>query len=321
MNAWDLELLVVRKQTLELERRTLARDCSRGRLQRVRPGVSVDATGYEGLSPEGKHLVALCALAAVAPDPPVFSHWSAAVLHGLPVFREHLGRAHVTVRDAASRGIVAVAGHVAPLDDGEVASIGGLRVTSVPRTVVDIARVSPFETGVVVADGALHAGLPVTALEAGVSDSVGRRGWRRAQQVVAFARPESESVAESRTRVTMMRGGIRPPVLQWKVYDRRGLAGRLDFGFPWVPAGGEVDGEQQYRDAMMAPTGAAEAVIAEKRREDRVRLEMPRLGRWGYRESGSVPLLLPILARIGVVPPRAEITVVDYCSAFRLATF
>ena len=319
MNAWDLELLVVRRQALELERRSLARDCSRGVLERVRPGVYVEATAYLALTPEGKHLVAMRALAAVARESPVFSHWSAAVFHGQPVFREHLGRVHVTVEDAALRGLVDVAGHVAAVDDAEISIVRGLRVTAVPRTVVDIARASSFDAGVVVADAALHGGIPVAALQAGVSGAAGRKGWQRAQLVVAFARPESESVAESRTRVTTMRGGIRPPVLQWKVFDRRGLAGRLDFGFPWVPAGGEVDGEQKYRDAMMAPSGAADAVIAEKWREDRVRLEVPLLGRWGYRESGSVPLLLPILARIGVMPERPRITIVDYCSEFRLA--
>jgi hypothetical protein len=320
MDAWTLELLVVRAASLDQERRSLARDCARGLLARVRPGVYVEAATYEALTPEGKHIVTMRALAAVAPQPPVFSYWSAAVLLGLPVFRQHLERVHVTVEDAAQRGLVGVAGHVAPLDAGEKVFVGGLRATSIPRTVVDIARSSPFEIGVAVADGALHAGVPVAALHAAVSDSAGRRGWQRAQQVIAFARPEAESVAESHGRVTMMRIGIRPPVLQWSVFDRRGLAGRLDFGFPWVPAGGEVDGEQKYRNAMMAPTGAADAVIAEKWREDRVRLEVPRLARWGYIESRSVVLLAPILARIGVVPERPRITIADYSSAFLFTT-
>jgi hypothetical protein len=320
MDAWTLELLVVRTASIDLERRSPARDCARGLLTRVRPGAYVETAAYESLTPEGKHVVAMRALAAVAPTPPVFSYWSAAVLHGLPVFRQHLDRVHVTVEDPAQRGLVAVAGHVAQLDADETVLIGGLRATAVPRTVVDIARTSPFETGVAVADGALHAGSRVEDLQEGVSDAAGRRGWQRAQRVVAFARAEAESVAESRTRVTTMRGGIRPPVLQWRIFDRRGLAGRLDFGFPWVPAGGEVDGEQKYRDAMMAPTGAADAVIAEKWREDRVRLEVPRLARWGYRESGSVILLIPILARIGVVPERRRITLADYSTPFLTMT-
>lgn len=320
MNAWLLELIVVRARTLDLERRSLARDVAKGLLVRVRPGVYVERTAHEGLTPESKHIVAMRALAAVASSPPVFSHWSAAVLLGLPVDRQQLDRVHVTVEDAADRGLVGVAAHVAHLEAPDRVFTGGLLATSVPRTVVDVARASAFEQGVVVADGALHAGHAVALLEHAVAGAAGRKGFLRARAVVAFADGDAESAGESRTRVTMMQGGIRRPVLQWKVLDRRGLAGRLDFGFPWVPAGGEIDGEQKYRDAMMAPDGPAEAVIREKRREDRVRLEVPRLGRWGYREACSLRLLLPVLARIGVLPERG-ITIADYSSAFRLATF
>jgi hypothetical protein len=317
MNPWTLELLIVRDRATDAERRALARDAERGLLHRVRPGVYVDRVAYEACSPEQRHLVAMRSLAAVASSPPVFSHWSAAVLHGLPVLgRDRLGRVHVTVGDAADRGLVGVAAHVAPLESGERSLIGPLLATSAARTVVDVARVSPFEGGVVIADGALHSGLAVELLEDAVAEATSRTGWRKAQAVVAFADGDAESAAESCSRVTMLRIGIARPVLQWKVFDRRGLAGRLDFGFLWVPAGGETDGEQKYRDAMMAPTGAADAVITEKRREDRVRLEVPRLGRWGYAEARSARLLAPILARIGVVPGRRRITAADYSSAF-----
>lgn len=321
MDPWALELLLARDQLSDASRRTLARDVDRGLLRRVRPGVYVERSAYEALTAEGRHLVAMRALAAVAPMPPVFSYWSAAVLLGLPVLgREHLDRVHVTVEDAADRGLVGVAAHVAPTQDEERTSVRGLLATSRARTVVDVARASSFEGGVVIADGALHAGLEPGLLQEAVANSTSRRGWRKAQLAVAFADGDAESAAESLSRTTMLRIGIPRPVLQWKVFDRRGLAGRLDFGFPWVPAGGETDGEQKYRDAMMAPAGAADAVIKEKRREDRVRLEVPRLGRWGYAEARAPRLLAPILARIGVAPGRTRITVADYCSPFLAAS-
>lgn len=320
MDPWELELIVVRER-FAIERRTLARDCARGRLHRIRAGVYVDRREHETLSASQRHVVATRGLAAVSAEPPIISHWSAAVLHGLPTLGQHLERVHVTVEDAHARGAVGVAWHVAPLERDETVLVGPLRATAPPRTVVDLARASPFEAGVVVADGALHAGIAEEELRRAAASAAGRWGWRRAQEVVAFARAEAESAAESRTRVTLMRLGVRPPALQLSVFDRHGLAGRLDFGFPWVPAGGEVDGEQKYRDAMMAPTGAASAVIAEKRREDRVRLQVPLLARWGYRESGSTTMLLPILARVGVQPERPRITIADYSSAFRLASF
>jgi hypothetical protein len=68
MNPWTLELLVARALTRELERRSLVRDTARGLLVRVRPGVYVDRVGYEELTGAGRHLVAMRALATVAPD-------------------------------------------------------------------------------------------------------------------------------------------------------------------------------------------------------------------------------------------------------------
>ena len=142
----------------------------------------------------------------------------------------------------------------------------------------------------------------------------------RAQQAAAFSRYEAESAAESRSRVTMMRIGIEPPVLQVEVRDRFGFAGRLDFGFLRGRAGGEVDGEKKYRLAALAPTGAANAVIAEKWREDRVR-QLEALARWGWRESGSIALLAPILAAARVLPAQPRATLADYCTPFLIATF
>ena len=125
MDAWVLELLIVRERMQGGEQRSLARDCARGLIVRIRPGVYVERVAFEALPPEGRHVVAMRALAAVASEAPVFSHWSAAVLHGLPFLGEHLDRVHVVVEDAALRGLVGVAGHVAPAGHG-LTLIGGL---------------------------------------------------------------------------------------------------------------------------------------------------------------------------------------------------
>ncbi len=323
MNPWLLELLIVREAATSRERRALARACEAGRLARVRPGVHVEQAGYGLLTREERHLVQVRAFASVAGVQPVSSHWSAAVLHGLPLVDAPLDRVHVVSEDASGRALVGVAVHVAPLDHG-TSFVGLLHATDAARTVVDVARASIFSAAVVVADGALHGGLARYALEEAVSLAAGARGWTKAQQAVAFARAEAESAAESRSRESMMRLGVEPPVLQLEVFDERGLAGRLDFGFVRGWAGGGLDGEEKYREAGLARSGAADAVIAEKRREDRVRRRLDALARWGWRESGSTALLGPVLAAAGVrttrppaggaggllhpVPPRRAVT-------------
>lgn len=319
MNPWTVELLVVRERASESERRVLARDRANGLLVRVRPGVYVERLAFEALSPEGRHLVRMRAFAAVSTEPPIFCHQSAAVLHGFPLLDARLDRVHVLVEGTSGRGLVGVAAHVARIDHG-VAFIGTLRTTDAARTVVDVARASAFEAGVVVADGALHAGVGRAVLEEAVAAAAGRPGAVRAQHVVAFARPEAESAAESVSRVSMMRMGIEPPALQVVVHDEHGFAGRLDFGFLRGRVGGEVDGEKKYRLAGLAPTGAADAVIAEKRREDRVRRQLDDLARWGWREARSTVLLAPVLASARVLPARPRATMPDYSTAFLIAT-
>ena len=71
----------------------------------------------------------------------ILSHGSAAVLHGLPVWPEAVGRVHVTRSrqgNGTKRSIVQV--HGTPLDPREMTMIDDLPVTSLTRTVLDLAR-------------------------------------------------------------------------------------------------------------------------------------------------------------------------------------
>ena len=62
--------------------------------------------------------------------------------------------------DRGSRtGDLGVLVHIAALPAEHVVSYRGVLLTSVPRTVIDLARTLPFAEGVAVADSALHAGL------------------------------------------------------------------------------------------------------------------------------------------------------------------
>ena len=71
-------------------------------------------------------------------------------------------------------------------------------MTSVGRTVVDLARVGAFAEGVVVADSALRAGKTTVAEMKGVIADCGRwPGVQRARTVVAFSDHRSESALES----------------------------------------------------------------------------------------------------------------------------
>lgn len=272
------ELHVARLGPTSAEPRSLARDAERGLLTRVRPGVYVDRPRWEAQTAEQRHLTAMHAYAAVVARPPVFS-----------------------------------AGHACGASTSRRTPPAVVAWSGSQRTATDIALSAPFVDGVMVADAALRAGLDRAALQRAVDHTGARRGSARARSVAAFARAEAESPAESRSRVTVLRIGIAPPVLQFEVRDRWGLAGRFDFWFPEQRVGGEVDGEQKYLE--LAKDGTAASVIRETWREDRVRSSIGGLARWGWTDAGSAPRLAESLAASGVHPPSPRATLTDYCAA------
>ena len=80
------------------------------------------------------------------------------------------------------------------------------------------------------------------------------------------------NVGESRSRVAMSRFGVAPPVLQWEVVGPGGVVlGTAGFGWPEHGVVGEFDGLVRYGRVLRAGQVRAEAVVAEKRREDRMR--------------------------------------------------
>lgn len=320
MNPWLLEIITVRAGShTAADRRSLSRDVERGLLVRLRQGAYVERAAFEELSPENQHIVRLRAFAAVSPAPPVFSHWSAGVVLGAPVLRSRLQLVHTTVDERRGRGQEGVSAHLFPVSSAELQWIGELLVTGVPRTVVDIAGAAPFEEGVMAADFALRTGGHRELLEDAIILAGARRAQRRMEEVVAFANPGAESAAESGSRVLMMRLGVEPPELQWRVVLADGSAAYLDFLFPAVRVGGEADGDTKYLDPAFAPAGAGRAVVTEKRREDELRTHLHGLARWGWRESRDANLLHRVLHRVGVLTATPRATLADYAAAARSA--
>lgn len=185
------------------------------------------------------------------------------------------------------------------------------------RTVVDIADAASFDDGVVVADGALFAGLSRELLEQAADLAGPRRGIRRVVDVVSFAHPGAESANESRSRATMYRLGVEPPELQHEFWDAKGFVAAVDTYWERIRAVGETDGAKKYLDPRLARDGAGRAVYDEKRREDRVRVLVDALGRWGWAESCSTVLLRSVLAGIGVMPLVRRPTLADWAAVAR----
>ncbi len=214
----------------------------------------------------------------------IVSHMSAAVLHGLPVWNTELARVHL-IRDRANGGHVddLVHLHVMPLAPGDVTEIDGIAVTSLARTVCDLARTLSSFKAVPIGDAALAKGLNPVEL----ADVLARcRGWRgvvRARRTIDFLDPRSESPGESCSRVVLHEEGLPKPDLQVEVYDDNGyLLGRSDFGWVERRTLGEFDGKGKYGALRRPDQTADDVVLNEKAREDRLRDHGWQIARWDW---------------------------------------
>jgi hypothetical protein len=242
-----------------------------------------------------RHLLAVQATLAGLRVPAVVSHGSAAALHGLPLWGLRLDQVHVTRRPPArSADEGRLRSHVARLGEDDVVTVGRMAVTSITRTVADLARAVPFAPALVVADAALAGGVTTTdQLRAALTSGTGTRGTRSARGVIVAADGRSESVGESRSRVLMIDAGLTRPDLQVEIRRPDGrLIGRSDFGWVEHRLLGEFDGRVKYGRLLRPGQQPGDAVFEEKRREDAMREEGWGMVRWVWDELAAPAVLV-----------------------------
>ena len=229
------------------------------RLVRIRRGVYADRTVVEGLSCAARTALEVRAARLVTVVDLVAAGATAALVHDLPLLGPRPMSPHLVEREQdrpLHRGASTT------LRPEEVVDVGVLS-TSVPRTVMDVARVRGFPAGVVIADAALARRVSRGSLEHVLE---GRRNWPgadAAQRAVAFADARSESPLESLGRVRFAEQGLPPPDLQLLIADEEGPFARVDQAWEEHRTLAEADGALKYA----TPAG----LFAEKRREDRLR--------------------------------------------------
>lgn len=195
----------------------------------------------------------------------VASHHSAARMLGLRLLATPSdGTVTLTVAPGTRVGSYRradVVRHTAELPAEHVTQRYGVPTTTAARTVIDVARTSPFMEGVVVADSALyerHASK--TELRRVVARCDRWPGVSRARDVVDFANGLAESVFESCARVVFREQRLPPPELQVHITGRdRTVIARVDFFWRRYGVIAEADGLLKY--------DSGEKAIAERRRD------------------------------------------------------
>ncbi|WP_022880315.1 type IV toxin-antitoxin system AbiEi family antitoxin domain-containing protein [Microbacterium sp. B19] len=287
-----------------------------GEVVRLRPGVYLRPERDSAPKPEEWIIARAQALAMVSRERPLFSHLTAAALHGLPVHGPPSPKVHVIVeprRPGAATGVVRHRGEV-PLD--QIVERHGLRCTSLDRTLADIARTTAFETAVC----ALDAGLRLVAAPAlGTHlphaeeeqrerireiSSRSAHGRARALRSIAFADGRAQLPGESISRIRLRELGFAPPDLQVAIPGPSGRDYYVDFGLSDVCAWGEFDGETKYRDdALRSGLTLDQVLLREKQREDWIRGRTQRpLARWQWSHLRTADALGRRLSAFGIRP-------------------
>jgi hypothetical protein len=312
----------------ELERRLassrrIAAAVGDGSVVRVHPGWYVDGERWRQGHSEERHLLKVVAahLAQRGTDA-VMVGVSAAVLHGLPLYRSEPSRVHTAGSQLSGhvRASPWIARHEIAVADADRVSIDGILCTSLARTVADVLRWTRPEVALSIADAALRSVAwddgtraydepTAAAFRSAVFERMhrtrGARGVRQGRWLLGLADGRAQLPAESVSRLHLVELGFATPRLQVRVPGPRGDY-FVDFGLDDVDAWGECDGDVKYLDPNMRNGRTIEQVLLhEKQREDWIRGTTRRpLVRWGPRHIGTASDLGRRLAAFGIRPPR-----------------
>ena len=169
------------------------------------------------------------AFTALDGRPTMFTHITAARLYGIPVPWSHEVRGALDVAAVApayppqGKGVI---GHLIKRDMLDGRELGGFPVPHVLDVLVQLASVLTVDELVVAGDGMVTRKNPLTTLDAIHTHVEGLRrlrGVRKLRAAEPYIRAGTDSAAESRMRLIIVRAGLPEPVVGHTVYDRDGF--------------------------------------------------------------------------------------------------
>ena len=226
---------------------------------------------------------------------------SAAVIHDLEFLTEPTLATLRLTRPASAQSRVrrrnGIELHECALPAVDRTSRDGVRVTSVARTVVDLARDLPLLDAVVLIDGAMRR-LGLTG--AAASDVLSRcsrwDGSVNARAALDLADPRAESVLESVSRFELVRAGLAPEPQCW-LLGPEGVAVRVDFLWWDQRTVGESDGLAKY--VKHGSSSYLDPLQLEKLRQERLEAWGLEVVRWTSREIHTEPAAVVARVRRG----------------------
>ena len=329
-------ILASRRRALTGSSRSLSRAYANGELVRVRAGVYCSKPAWLAVKAWKRYSATVAAVAAMEPAAG-FCYLTALRLWRLPCpgVPDHVhlitpsphkaGKLPSTTRAAKDpktgfTGLENVRGYGVARHHWEanIVQVRGFAVTSLVQTVMDCLVRLELPEAVAIADNVLGRrrieGESLTRVDleqatAGLASAAKRR---RVLEVLSLADEAAESVGESRSRALIHVLGYPPPVLQHSFYDHEGFIARTDFFWPECGVVGEFDGDAKYLDdELLGGRSTREAILAEKKREDRLRALGYTVVRWDWKAVTDPEVLRRKLEGAGLSrrksPPRGPL--------------
>lgn len=266
----------------------------RGGWERLVNGVYVPTSRLAGLTEQQRHRLLLDAVLPILSDDYVVSHRSAALLHELPLPTGGFDKVHVTRhRRGGGRKNAAAIVHCAPSVSS--VTVDGISVTSLARTVVDLARTETLLSAVIAGDVALKSCDP-WELDAELQRARGWKGVAQARRAVNLMDGRSDNPGESQSRMILREYGFDVES-QVEILDPSGRSvARIDWLVNSIVAC-EFDGKAKYIKYLRSGESPGDVVFKEKVREDAVRdLGYP-VVRWTWADLANPAELVARVAR------------------------
>lgn len=246
---------------------------------RLFKGVFVAAAVWQVADERGRHRLLVAGRLLQKDARWLAARRSAAVFHDLPLLGTTMPQRPQLLRGAEGTRAKAKDRHerVATLLPEEREEIGGVPVTSLARTVHDLARQESFRSALIATDGALRRGLSHDELLALARKRVDWPGGWQALQVAKLANGLHESALESLSWAACHTLGLGMPEPQLRVYLGEQLVARVDGVWRAHNTIGQADGLYKYKDRA--------GVLADKRQDEALEDLGFEVARWGWDEA------------------------------------
>lgn len=234
-------------------------------------------------------------------DGAALSHVTAGVIHGFPFRLARIRDAptHITTySDLARRRHTGVVVHPLPRD-GRRVWVDGFVVTPPVDTWCALSALLSLDELIEIGDHLIRRQSPdatIEQLRAAVLRYAGRKGAKRLRAALELVRPRTDSVRETRLRLTLIRAGLPEPAVNASVRDAAGRHIKLgDLVYEDHRVLVEYDGEQHRRDSAqyhkdardLERAAAAGWLVIRVRKHDRDPAGVARRVRAALRSRGA----------------------------------